>query len=39
MNLSDDLFRILSLGTYFKVLFPVKSDQVYTRKYYEGHDK
>ncbi len=31
MKVSDDLFRILSSGTYFQVLYPVKSDQVYTR--------
>ncbi len=39
MKVSDDLFRILSSGTYFKVLHPVKSDQVYTRDNSEGHFK
>jgi len=31
MKVSVDLFRILKLVTYSKYLFPVKSDQVYTR--------
>ncbi len=37
MKVSDDLFRILSSGTYFRVFIPVESDQVYTRKPPEGH--
>jgi hypothetical protein len=37
MKVSDDLFRILSSGTYFKILHPVQSDQVYTKDNSEGH--